>query len=122
MTDAEINEAVARGLGTFERVSRSSNDAGVLVWEKANQIGRHVSWAQSLDACVRDLVSEMYGRGYVMGVQQFDDGSYQVNWWRGENGKALIRDNPPRSETLPRAICLAWLKAAPARPEGSPRG
>lgn len=112
MTDAEINEAVARALG-WEFVGPCNEDECPGVWKTplgAVHLAGYYGPAQSLDACFRDLVPEAQARG--LSLSMLDDHEIHppqcfmmtfANTWGGVCGMA--KDASPS-----RALCLAWLK------------
>lgn len=116
MTDAEINEAVARALGLPGVKTYATGIVYVDITDPAftefdrQQTGarqRAVNWAQSLDACFRDLVPEAAARGLTLWVGASSGG------WTDAPGWVARFDFPPRfgrDASPSRALCLAWLK------------
>lgn len=113
LTDNDINHQVALAIGLTVCMAEdcAGCDTDVTYQDDGsfNLGDEPCVWVSSMDACLRDIQSGMLARGYLLGVTQYGDGTYQFNWQRGEAGKALIRGEPPRSEPMARAFCLAFI-------------
>lgn len=120
MTDAEINEAVARALGTVCTNPNGHVCSADFIIEDGRVRGyvdgsfEVMDWATSLDACFRDLVPEAEERGWTLTITR-DSFEGLSSWgvdFDDEVGPGGIEG--AGSESPSRALCLAWLKTKEA--------
>lgn len=99
MKDGELNHAIAAGLGMKLAPSCDCH----------TEDGLLRNWAQSMDACLRDLVPEAMARGWWLLIMGADDGGFRVAF-RGADDDC---ERYAIDDSACRATCLAWLGTFP---------
>lgn len=118
MTNAELNEAVAKTLGMKlitmlpgqpKAVAPRGSNGEPLPWRMAPD------WATSVDDCLRDLLPVMHDKGFELAMEENqtrdeDETPLLRVWWVGAYRGMKPTAHHAEDHSLARAICLVFLE------------